>query len=258
MTREEIYTSEAAQVWQAALAQDLFPGDLVVEIARFFLGAPYQAGTLEAPGPEKLTATLAQFDCTTFVETVLALTRCVTAGKLSGPQFRKSLKHIRYRGGKIAGYASRLHYFCDWLGDNEKKKVLRNITADLGGCARRKKINFMTTHRALYAGLKSESAFARLRKTEQSLSRRTFPVLDVGELARRPGGICPGDVIAFATDEAGLDVAHAGFAVKEERSLRLLHASRREGAVVVSEKTLAAFVKANPAFSGVMVARFCR
>jgi hypothetical protein len=258
MTREEIYLSETAQVWQAALAQDLFPGDLVIEIARFFLGTPYQAGTLEAPGPEKLTVTLTQFDCMTFVETVLALARCAAAGKLSVAQFRKNLTLIRYRGGKIAGYASRLHYFSDWIRDNEKKSVLRNVTAGLGGRPRRKKINFMTTHRTLYAGLKTESQFTRLKKIEKSLSRRFWRVVEAKNLARLQGGLRPGDVFALTTEQEGLDVAHIGFVVKEGRSLRLLHASRREGAVVVSGKTLAAFVKGNRKFSGVMVARFCR
>ncbi len=98
-----------------ALEQDLFPGDLIIEIGRFFLGAPYQAGTLEAAGREKLVINLAEFDCTTFVETVLALARCAAAGKLSPSEFRKNVKFIRYRQAKIDGYASRLHYFTDWL-----------------------------------------------------------------------------------------------------------------------------------------------
>jgi len=34
----------------------------------------------------------------------------------------RNLKLIRYRQGKINGYSSRLHYFTDWLRDNEQKK----------------------------------------------------------------------------------------------------------------------------------------
>jgi len=54
-----------------------------------FPGAPYQTGTLEMPGREKLVVNLHAFDCTTFVETVLALARCAAAGNLSPLPFRK-------------------------------------------------------------------------------------------------------------------------------------------------------------------------
>ena len=47
-------------------------------IAREFIGTPYVAGTLEGT-PEALTVNVDQMDCTTFVETVLAM--AVTVGE---------------------------------------------------------------------------------------------------------------------------------------------------------------------------------
>jgi hypothetical protein len=123
------------------MEQDLFPGNLIVEIGRFFLGVPYKAGTLEAPGKEKLIANLSGFDCTTFVETVLALTGCALHGKITQTKFHKTLKFLRYRQGTISGYSSRLHYFTDWLRDNEKKKILKDISRQFDVEAQRKKIN---------------------------------------------------------------------------------------------------------------------
>jgi len=49
-------------------------GDTIVEIGRLFINVPYKAGTLENLGKEKLIINVSGFDCTTFVETVLALT----------------------------------------------------------------------------------------------------------------------------------------------------------------------------------------
>ena len=43
------------------------------------------------------------------------------------------ITRIRYRGGRLAGYPSRLHYFTDWLLDNERRGLIEIITADLGG-----------------------------------------------------------------------------------------------------------------------------
>lgn len=253
---EEIYHSEKHDIWLCALAQDLFPGDLILEIGRSFLGAPYLAGTLEEKGREKLVVNLSAFDCTTFVESALALARCVRAGKLTALEFRRNLKFIRYRGGKIDGYASRLHYFIDWLGDNKQKKVITDISHLLGGKPRRKTINFMTTHRELYAALKGKTVFEQMQKVEQNISRRPFHMIDNNKVARWQGRIQPGDIIAFASSQEGLDVAHVGFAVRQGKHLHLLHASSREGAVVISKETLSAYLKSNKKFYGIMVARF--
>lgn len=248
--------SEESDLWQTALKQDLFPGDLIIEIGRFFLGAPYQTGTLEAAGREKLIINLAEFDCTTFVETVLALTQCAAAGKLSPSEFRKNVKFIRYRQAKIDGYASRLHYFTDWLRDNEKKKVLRDVSRLLNGKPKYKKINFMTTHRELYAGLKNEEHLSKMFLVEKNLSRRVFYVIDRDKVPRMQSAIQQGDIIAFATDQEGLDVAHVGFAARQDRHLHLLHASSKEGAVVISKETLPAYLRLNKKFTGILIARF--
>jgi len=256
MMESERVHSEMNEHWRNALEQDLFPGQLLLEIACFFMGAPYQAGALERAGREKLVINLAQFDCTTFVETVLALARCAAAEKLSPSEFRKNIKFIRYRQGKIDDYASRLHYFTDWLTDNEKKKVLKDVSRLLGGTPHRKKINFMTTHRELYAGLKNEEQQSRMALVEKSLSRKVFYLIGRDQVARMQAGIQPGDIIAFATDQEGLDIAHVGFAVRQGKRLRLLHASSKEGAVSISKETLPAYLKSNKKLTGIMIARY--
>lgn len=231
------------------------PGDLAIEIGRLFLGAPYRAGTLTIAGPEKLVLNLNSFDCTTFVETILALARVAQAGKWSSAQLRKNLKFIRYRDGKMNGYASRLHYFTDWLSDNQKKKVVKDVSRLLSGTPVRKKINFMTTHRKLYSGLSSELQFNKMIAVEKKLSRKNFYLLDKDEITKRRSAICEGDIIAFATNQDGLDVAHVGFATRQSGHWHLLHASSKEGAVVISKETLVAYLKAQPAWTGILVAR---
>jgi len=190
MTKEESCCSEESELWQTALEQDLFPGNLVVEVGRFFLGAPYKADTLEAAGREKLVINLAEFDCTTFVETVLAIIRSTTDGQLSPSEFRKNVKFIRYRQGKIDGYASRLHYFTDWLSDNEKKKVLKDVTRLYPHAPLRKKINFMTAHRELYAGLKKEAEFCKMQLVEKKLSRKVARIIGRDKVTRRHHCLC--------------------------------------------------------------------
>ena len=256
MIDSDPYHSEDSDLWQTALEHDLFPGDLIVEIGRFFVSAPYKEATLETSGREKLVVNLHEFDCMTFVETVLAIARCAAAGKLSPSEFQKNVKFIRYRQGKIDGYGSRLHYFTDWLGDNEQKKVLKNVSRFLGGTPRRKKINFMTAHRDLYAGLRRETELNKMLVVEKKLSRKVFHIIGRDKAARIQAGIEQGDIIAFATDQDGLDVAHVGFAVRQGKHLHLLHASSKAGAVVLSGETLGAYLKSNKKLTGLLIARF--
>lgn len=230
-------------------------GDLIVEISRLFINKPYKTGTLDNPGKEKLIINVSAFDCTTFVENVLAFARCVASGKISYNEFRKNLKSIRYRQGEINGYSSRLHYFIDWLEDNEKKKILKNVSINLGGKPKRMKINFMTVHRELYPALHNKAQLARLASFENKLSRNTFYVIEKNKVTTQKAEIHNGDIIAFTTNQEGLDVAHLGFAVWQGKSLRLLHASSKEAKVVISKKTLSAYLKSNKKFTGIIVAR---
>jgi hypothetical protein len=230
-------------------------GDLIVEIGRLFINKPYKAGTLETPGKEKLIVNLSAFDCTTFVETVLALTRCAVAGKISRHEFRKNLKSIRYCQGKINGYSSRLHYFADWLRDNEKRGFLIDMSKILGGKPQRKKINFMTAHRELYAALGKKTQLAEMLVVGKNISRKVIYIIEKVIVSAQRAEIHNGDIIAFASNQEGLDVAHVGFAFWQGKSLRLLHASSKEGAVVISKNTLAAYLKSNKKFTGIIVVR---
>jgi len=251
----EVYNSEMGELRQRAMEQDLFPGNLVVEIGLFFLDAPYKAGILEGPGKEKLIVNLSSFDCTTFVETVLALARCAFNGKITPTEFRRNLKLIRYRQGTINGYSSRLHYFTDWLHDCEKKKILKDVSLQFDAEARRKKINYMTTHRMSYPSLKNEDEFKKMLVVEKNLSRKVFHIIGKDKASQQKAKIQNGDIIAFATDQEGLDVTHVGFACWQEKNLHLLHASSKEGGVVISAKTLPAYLKSNKKLTGFIVAR---
>ncbi len=235
--------------------KDLSFGDLVIEIGRRFLHAPYKTGTLEAGGKKKLVVNFTQFDCFTFLETVLALAKCAVQGRITVREFRRVLQFIRYRSGIITDYSSRLHYFTDWLWNSRQKKVVQDTSILLGGEPRRKKINYMTAHRASYPGLKSENEFQKMLIVEKNLSRKTFCVIKKNKVTLQEGKIKTGDIVAFVTEQEGLDVAHVGFAYWQGKNLHLLHASSKEGGVVISKKTFVTYLKQNKKFTGIIVAR---
>lgn len=231
-------------------------GDLIAEIGRLFINTPYKAETLESPGREKLIVNWSAFDCTTFLETILAFARCISTGKISHHFFRKNLTLIRYRQGKIDGYSSRLHYFTDWLCDNTNMGIVTDVSCNLGGKSQRKKINFMTTHRELYAALENKNELKKISLIEKNLSRKVFYIIGTDKLSSVKTKIKNGDIIAFATKQEGLDVTHVGFALWQGKNLCLLHASKKEGCVVISAKSLSVCIKQNKNISGIIVARF--
>ncbi|MBN1470591.1 MAG: DUF1460 domain-containing protein [Syntrophaceae bacterium] len=240
---------------KARLNDNFSFGDLIAEIGCLFLNKPYKEKTLENQDKEKLVFNLSAFDCTTFVETVIALAQCAESGNFSPTQFKRYLKSIRYRQGKIQGYSSRLHYFTGWLRDHEKMRILKDESKKLGGTPQRKKINFMTVHQEMYPALKNKTQLAKVAITEKNLSRRVFHVIGTDKISAQKTNIQDGNIIAFTTNEKGLDVAHVGFAIRQGKNLHLLHASKKEKRVVISEKTLAAYLKSNKQFTGIIVAR---
>src|SRR2546425_6754545 len=149
-------------------------GDVVTTIGKQFVGKPYKAHTLDEPGKEHLVVDLRGFDGVTFIENALAISRCIKENRLTFDDYRRQLQSLRYRGGVIDGYSSRLHYFTDWITDNERRGSLRNVTKELGGSPIQKKLNFMTGHRASYAGLTDDSAFARISRVEEGFGGRTL------------------------------------------------------------------------------------
>jgi len=233
----------------------VFPGQLNLEIGKFFLGMPYVAGTLETKRDEHLIVNLREHDCFTFVENVVALVWYLKSREKSFKAFQRILQKIRYRQGRLQGYSSRLHYFSDWIYDNQKKGIIRDITAEIGGRPLRKAMTFMTTHPDLYPPLKDASNLQKMKSVERSISKRSHFLIPKKALRRMEDKICDGDLIAITTNTEGLDVQHVGLAERVKNRIHLLHSSSIEGKVVLSPKTLYGFLMQSRSRSGIMVAR---
>ena len=248
----------------------------MLEIGKFFLGTPYVTGTLETKGAEHLVVNLRERLCH-FLENVVAWHVTIARNACSAPwgdipakrwglplpgksgksfeAFRRLLRKIRYRQGRLQGYSSRLHYFSDWIHDNQKKGIVRDVTAKIGGRPLRKAITFMTTHPDFYPSLKNTAKLRRMKLIERAISRRSLFFIPKKALRRLEDRIRDGDLIAITTNTEGLDVQHVGLAARVKNRIHLLHASSIEGKVVLSKKTLYQYLMQSRARSGIMVAR---
>lgn len=230
-------------------------GEELISIGKTFIGTPYVAKTLEVGEEESLVITLEGLDCTTYVENVMAFGLIKEKPGPNFDSFVKTLEKIRYRNGMLDGYGSRLHYFTEWISDNEEKGLVQNITASLGGVEIDKKLNFMSTHRDLYPYLKEERSFQQIQETEKKLQQHPLCILSQKMLALNEDQIQSGDIIALATSIEGLDVTHTGFAIRvDDGRIHLLHASS-SGAVEISALPLVDYLKKIKNNTGVIVAR---
>jgi len=229
--------------------------ELLILVGKNFLGAPYAANTIETEGGETLVVNLRQFDCFTFVENCVVLARLIKAGKTSFEDYSDQLEKIRYRRGGLKGYSSRLHYFSDWLYDNGKKGMVKDITLEIGGKPVLKEIHFMTKHPENYPALKNEAPYREMLAVEKHLSGQARYIIPKSGFRKLEGRIGDGNLIGITTDMEGLDVTHVGFAVWVKNHIHLLHASEKEGTVVLAENTLGHYLFKVNTRSGIVIAQ---
>ena len=230
-------------------------GKMIVALGRSFLGTKYTPGTLEAEGPEHLVINLEELDCVTYVENVLALARTIRAGDPTWEEFVAELERIRYRNGELDGYASRLHYFSEWISDNESLGLMRNVTRDLGGVQLDERIDFMSTHADLYRQLADSATLRQIRAMEERLTGQERWWLPESKLSEVVSRIEDGDIIAATSSIEGLDIAHTGLAVRRGNTVYLMHAPLVGENVQLSETPLDERIRRIDGQDGIMVAR---
>jgi len=210
-------------------------GNIVQQVAHQLLGSEYKAGLLDRSAQETLIISLQQFDCLLFIETVMAIANNINQKDYSYQAFSQEVENQRYWNGKMNGYCSRLHYFFDWIEDNQRRGNVQNITQQLGGVDTVKKLNFMTTHRSSYPNLsKSDANFKCITSVEESLSDN-FNYIPTKNIKQTYARLQPGDIVGVATNIKGLDFTHTGFVYRQPNGrVGLIHASPA-GKVVISQ-----------------------
>lgn len=231
--------------------------------AKKLLGRPYVGHTLEVNGNnEKLVVNLRELDCTTLVESATALAMAAKKGDATFDAYCRCLRLIRYRGGDNSGYASRLHYFSQWIDDNCRKGIVSDIGAggDFPFTARQTiNVYFMTRNPKLYRQLDGNVAMQKeIAGYEAQINGRVVNYIpkNLLKLGRdKLGCIHDGDIIALVTSKAGLDISHVGIAAWKNGKLHLLNASSLQHKVVLDRQSLYDYQKSRASQLGIRVVR---
>ena len=233
--------------------------DVIVEIAQSFIGTEYAAHSLEEEEPEHLVINMRVLDCVSFYENSLALARCVKLKKDTFDDYKAQLQLIRYRGGIINGYPSRLHYTTDYWFDNEKRGVLKVVTKELFGEKNLQPIptpiNFMTSHRSAYKQLGNEVFYKEVKEQEEEIDKRGTLFLPKRHVQLFEKKITAGSFIGITTSTPGLDISHTGIAVvANDGSVHLMHAPDIGSKVQITETPLHDYLARHPKQTGIIVA----
>lgn len=235
------------------------PEARVAFFARQFLDTPYAAHTLEGE-PEVLTVRMDSLDCTTFVETALALAFTNGEGRSSWRDFVYNLRRMRYRNGEVNGYPSRLHYICDWAVDNIHRGNIKDATNLFSRISyMMRTIDFMSANRDKYPALANQDNYDRIRMLENGYRRHRFPYIKSNDLKLKgvKDGLHDGDAVALVSSLKNLDVTHMGIIVKDSPTAEpyLLHASSTDGKVEISKHPLDEFMRRNRQWIGIRIFR---
>jgi Protein of unknown function (DUF1460) len=244
------------QNWRA-----LAIGDRTIAVAKSLLGTRYVNYTLEIDDHiEAPSVNLDGLDCWTFYEISLAFARMLEmkSGNYSPNDLLSLIELDRYRGGRCNGsYTSRLHFLEDWIYDNERRGLVKNLTSSLGGVPMRGHyLNEMSHHwresRYMRHNLELVPQIAAI---EQRIASRTIYHIPREDVARIEPKIRNGDVICITGRGPEGFTEHVGLAYRDGSGIvHFMHASKDEHRVII-DVPIHQYVYRYHRFAGIMVVR---
>lgn len=234
------------------------------------LGIPYKSQTLESSylldktdSKENLIINLRQFDCTTFVETILALSVTTKQRKTTFKDYCYNLIKFRYIDGIIDGYTSRNHYYSTWIDNAVRLNLIQEVVDSTNSLYKKRKlsIHYMSSHPELYPALRGankEKYIKQLIITEQQQNKHVYylPTNVLNKSQKELPIINDGDIIAIETSKDGLDTSHLGIALwHSDGTLRFINASSIYKKVVISPTSIYRYLKGQKHAIGIRVLR---
>jgi Protein of unknown function (DUF1460) len=236
-------------------------GDRTVAVGRALLGVPYVNYTLEIDNHiEAPSVDLYGVDCWTYFEIALGFARMleVKAGNYAPQDLLAMIELDRYRGGRCnASYTSRLHFLEDWIYDNERRGLVKNLTRSLGGVPMRGRyLNEMSRFWRTSRYMSNDpSLVPQIRQIENTVASRAVYHIPKDRVPRIESYIQNGDVICISGRGPEGFTEHVGLAYRDNRStIRFMHASKDARRVIV-DVPLRNYLYRYRKFAGIMVVR---
>ena len=237
-------------------------GERTAWFGQMLLGTPYKGYTLEIDDHiEAPSVNLAGLDCWTFFETALAFARMVgePEEQWTPETLLRCIEMDRYWGGECDGtYLSRLHYLEDWLHDNSKRGLIRDLTRSLGGISVTNSAIEMTHNWKKYRYMRNNPELrAGITDLESRLRRQPLAMIPKSRVRDIEDQLQNGDIIGIiGRDGASYGTSHVGLAIRKDGVLCFMHASApfNFGKVVI-ESRLSDYLGKHATHAGILVGR---
>jgi hypothetical protein len=235
-------------------------GERVNKFALALRGTPYVNYTLELHDTiEAPSVNMHGMDCWTLFEIALCMARLVALHPppYSPQEMLRLIEMDRYRGGRCTGrFDSRLHHLEDWIQDNARRGLVKDITPSLGGRKLHRRMAYMGKKPHLYRQLRADPslvpAFIRI---ENELSRRGITYIPRSQVPAIESKLRNGDIICIVTNWHETYTSHVGLASRDSNDvLRFLHASKNHREVVLDDR-LSDYLNKFSTHAGIYVAR---
>lgn len=235
-------------------------GERVNNFALALRGTPYVNYTLELHDRiEAPSVNMNGMDCWTLFEIALAMGRLVA---IHPPPYKpqemlRLIELDRYRDGRCTGrFDSRLHHLEDWIRDNERRGLVKDITPALGGKKLHRRMAYMGAKPHLYRQLRADpSMVPEFIRIENELSRRGITYIPKSQVPRIESQLRNGDIISIVTTWHETYTSHVGLASRDKNGvLRFLHASKNHREVVLDDR-LSDYLRKFKTHAGIFVAR---
>jgi hypothetical protein len=236
-------------------------GDRTIAVGQALVGTPYVNYTLEIDDhTESPSANLNGVDCWTFFEIALGFARMleVKAENYTPQDLLTLIELDRYRGGRCDGrYTSRLHFLEDWIYDNERRGLVKNLTRSLGGVPMRGRyLNEMSRYWRSSRYLRNNpELIPEMHQIENRISSRTIYHIPKSAVPGIESKIQNGDVICISGKGPEGFTEHVGLAYRDRLGvLHFMHASKDERRVTI-DIPLHSYLYRYSKFAGIMVVR---
>jgi hypothetical protein len=236
-------------------------GERTIAVAKTFLGTRYVNYTLEIDDHvEAPSVNMDRLDCWTFFEISVAFARMLDmkSGNYTPSDLLAMIELDRYRGGRCNGsYTSRLHFLEDWIYDNERRGLVKNLTVSLGGVPMRGRyLNEMSHHWRESRYMRHNVALVpQIAAIEQRVASRTVYHIPREQVSQIESKIHSGDVICITGRGPEGFTEHVGLAYRDGAGVvRFLHASKDERRVVI-DVPVHQYAYRYHKFAGIMVVR---
>jgi Protein of unknown function (DUF1460) len=237
-------------------------GERTAWFGQMLLGTPYKGFTLEIDDHiEAPSVNLVGLDCWTFFETALAFARMVEEPpeQWTPETLLRYIEMDRYWGGECDGtYLSRIHYLEDWLHDNARRGLIRDLTRSLGGINVTNSAIEMTHNWKKYRYMRNNPDLrAGITDLESRLRRQPLAMIPKSRVAAIEDQLHNGDIIGIiGYDGEKYGTTHVGIAIRKDGILCFMHASAPHNfGKVVIEARLSDYLSKYRTHAGILVGR---